>query len=112
MEILENQTTGSIAVCPTLLNMLTLNTTKFKRITKRARKPESLSEMSLVAPWADLVARIAQHIPARKPRGVRHSLLWKLWCVFTTCSWRFNLSDPAKRKALYKDTHMALSFRI
>ena len=45
------------------MKQLSLATTGFELVTKRTRKREFLGEMTLVVPWAELVALITQHAP-------------------------------------------------
>jgi hypothetical protein len=51
------------------MKQMSLSESGFERKTKRTRKREFLDEMNLVVPWAELVALIAPHAPARGTKG-------------------------------------------
>jgi IS5 family transposase len=53
------------------MKQMSLSESGFERKTKRTRKREFLDEMNLVVPWAELVALIAPHAPARGTQGGR-----------------------------------------
>jgi IS5 family transposase len=85
------------------------STTGFERKIKRTRKREFLDQMNWVVPWAELVALIAPHAPARKPKGGRPPFaVATLLRIHFLQQW-FNLSDPAMEEALY-DTPMFREF--
>ena len=55
--------------------------------TRRTRKREFLDEMNLVVPWAELVALIAPHAPARRRQGRTPAVCaWRPCCASTSCS--------------------------
>ena len=91
------------------MKQMSLGTTGFERKTKRTRKREFLDEMNLVVPWAELVALIAPHAPARSPKGGRPPFAVETLLRIHFLQQWFNLSDPAMEEALY-DTPMFREF--
>jgi len=91
---------------------MSLDTTGFERKTKRTRKREFLDEMDLLVPWAELVALIAPHAPARKPKGPKGGrppfAVETMLRIHFLQQW-FNLSDPVMEESLY-DTPMFRDF--
>jgi transposase, IS5 family len=83
--------------------------TGYERKTKRTRKREFLDEMNLVVPWAELVALIAPHAPARGAKGGRPPFGVETMLRIHCLQHWFNLSDPAMEEALY-DTPMFREF--
>lgn len=81
----------------------------FERKTKRTRKREFLDEMTLVVPWAELVALIAPHAPTRSTKGGRPPFAVETMLRIHFLQQWFNLSDPAMEEALY-DTPMFREF--
>jgi len=88
---------------------MSLDTTGFERKTKRTRKREFLDEMDLLVPWAELVALIAPHAPARKPKGGRPPFAVETMLRIHFLQQWFNLSDPVMEESLY-DTPMFRDF--
>ena len=80
---------------------MSLSEIGFERKTKRTRKREFLDEMNLVVPWADLVALIAPHAPARGSQGGRPPFPVQTMLRMHFLQQWFNLSDPAMEEALY-----------
>lgn len=72
----------------------------FERKAKRTHKREFLDEMNLVVPWAEPVALIAPHAPARATKGGRPPFPVQTMLRIHFLQW-FNLSDPAMEEALY-----------
>ena len=81
----------------------------FERKTKRTRKREFLDEMTLVVPWAELVALIAPHAPTSSTKGGRPPFAVETMLRIHFLQQWFNLSDPAMEEALY-DTPMFREF--
>lgn len=81
----------------------------FERKTKRTRKREFLDEMTLVVPWAELVALIAPHAPTRSTKSGRPPFAVETMLRIHFLQQWFNLSDPAMEEALY-DTPMFREF--
>ncbi len=71
-------------------------------MTKRTRKREFLDEMNPVVPWAELVALIAPHAPARGVKGGRPPFAVETMLRIHFIQQWFNLSDPAMEEALYE----------
>jgi len=91
------------------MKQMSLDTTGFERKTKRTRKREFLDEMDLLVPWAELVALIAPHAPARKPKGGRPPFAVETMLRIHFLQQWFNLSDPVMEESLY-DTPMFRDF--
>lgn len=91
------------------MKQMSLAASGFERKTKRTRKREFLDEMSLVVPWAELIALIAPHAPQPGAKGGRPPFaVATLLRIHFLQQW-FNLSDPAMEEALY-DTPMFREF--
>lgn len=91
------------------MKQMSLSESGFERKTKRTRKREFLDEMSLVVPWAELVALIAPHAPAPGAKGGRPPFAVQTMLRIHFVQQWFNLSDPAMEEALY-DTPMFREF--
>jgi IS5 family transposase len=91
------------------MKQMSLSESGFERKTKRTRKREFLDEMGLVVPWAELVALIAPHAPARGSQGGRPPFPVQTMLRIHFLQQWFNLSDPAMEEALY-DTPMFREF--
>ena len=92
-----------------IMKQMSLDSTGFERKTKRTRKREFLDEMNLVVPWAELVALIAPHAPARSAKGGRPPFAVQTMLRIHCLQQWFNLSDPAMEEALY-DTPLYREF--
>lgn len=91
------------------MKQMSLSPSGYERKTKRTRKREFLDEMERVVPWAELVALIAPHAPARGARGGRPPFAVETMLRIHFLQQWFNLSDPAMEEALY-DTPMFREF--
>jgi IS5 family transposase len=91
------------------MKQMSLSESGFERKIKRTRKREFLDEMSLVVPWAELVALIAPHAPAPGAKGGRPPFAVQTMLRIHFVQQWFNLSDPAMEEALY-DTPMFREF--
>ena len=90
-------------------NSLYRTTTGFERKTKRTRKRGYLDEMNLVVTWAELVALVTPHAPARGAKGYRPPFdVETMLRIHFPQQW-FTPSGPAMEEALY-DTALFLEF--
>jgi IS5 family transposase len=71
-----------------------------KRKTKRTREHEFHNEMNLEVSWAELVALVTPHAPARDSMGCRPPFPVETILRIHFLQQRFNLSDPAMDEAM------------
>ena len=84
------------------MKQISLSTTGFELVNKRARKSVFLDEMNRVVPWMELVGLIQPFVaPGSGPKGGRPSFpVESMLRIHFLQQW-FGLSDPAKEEALY-----------
>ena len=93
-----------------MMKQISLATTGFELVTKRARKRVFLGEMDLVVPWTELVGLIKPFaLGGTSARGGRPPFAAKTMLRIDFLQQWFGLSDPAMEKALH-DTPLYCEF--